>query len=137
STPADHSDGMIAGIGRLGVDLRQVAKLAHGTTIATNTVLERSGAKTAVLVTRGFRDVLEVGRGNRVILYNIKATRLPFLVPRSLCLEVAERTLFDGTIVRAVDPAEIDAHVRALVAQGIEAIAICFLHSYANEANER
>lgn len=137
STPADHSDGMIAGIRRLGVDLREVAKLAHGTTIATNTVLERSGARTAVLVTRGFRDVLEVGRGNRVVMYNIKATRPPFVVPRSRCLEVDERTLFDGTVLRPVDPAEVDTHVRRLVAEGIEAIAICFLHSYANDRNER
>jgi N-methylhydantoinase A len=137
STPHDHSDGMIAGIRRLGVDLREVAKLAHGTTIATNTVLERSGAPTAVLVTRGFRDVLQVGRGNRVILYNIKATRPPFLVPRSLCVEVDERTLFDGTVARALDAPALEATVRGLAARGIEAVAICFLHAYANDANER
>ena len=77
---------------------RAVGKLAHGTTIATNTVLERSGARTAVLVTRGFRDVLEVGRGNRVVLYNIKATRPPFLVPRSLCIEVDERKILLNTV---------------------------------------
>ena len=137
STPQDHSEGMIAGIRRLQVDLRGVAKLAHGTTIATNTVLERSGARTAVLVTRGFRDVLEVGRGNRVVLYNIKATRPPFLVPRSRCIEVDERTLFDGTVARELDVAAVEAAVRSLVARGVEAIAICFLHAYANDRNER
>jgi N-methylhydantoinase A len=137
STPHDHSEGMIAGIRRLGVDLRSVAKLAHGTTIATNTVLERNGARTAVLVTRGFRDVLEVGRGNRVVLYNIKATRPPFLVPRSLCVEVDERTLHDGTVAREVDVAAVERSVRDLAARGIEAIAICFLHAYANDGNER
>ncbi|MBI1735317.1 MAG: hydantoinase/oxoprolinase family protein [Candidatus Rokubacteria bacterium] len=137
STPHDHSEGMMAGIRRLAVDLRGVAKLAHGTTIATNTVLERNGARTAVLVTRGFRDVLEVGRGNRVVLYNIKATRPPFLVPRSLCLEVDERTRFDGTVARELDAAPVEATVRALAARGIEAIAICFLHAYANDGNER
>src|SRR6266498_1715531 len=72
STPGDHSEAMLAGIRKLGVDLGSVTKLAHGTTIATNTVLERTGARTAVITTRGFRDVLEVGRGNRVVLYNIK-----------------------------------------------------------------
>ena len=137
STPHDHSEGMIAGIRRLGVDLRTVGKLAHGTTIATNTVLERNGARTAVLVTHGFRDVLEVGRGNRVVLYNIKATRAPFLVPRSLCVEVDERTLFDGTVARELDVSGVEAAVRGLAARGVEAVAICFLHAYANDRNER
>ena len=137
STPHDHAEGMLTGIARLGVDLTRVAKIAHGTTIATNTVLERNGAPTAVLVTRGFRDVLQVGRGNRVALYNIKATRPPFLVERSLCLEVDERTLFDGTVRRAVDPAALATLIDAVRARGIEAVAVCYLHAYANDANER
>ncbi len=77
STPHDQSEGMIAGIDRFRTDLGQVSKLAHGTTVATNTALERNGAKTAILVTRGFRDVIEVGRGNRTMLYNVKGTRPP------------------------------------------------------------
>ena len=105
STPTDHSDGVMAGIEQLGVGLRGVTKVAHGTTVATNTALERTGARTAVLTTRGFRDVLEVGRGNRTVLYDIKATRPPTLVPRSLRFEVGERTLHDGTVLRAVDEA--------------------------------
>src|SRR5262249_14278935 len=137
STPADHAEAMLTGIARLGVDLTRVAKVAHGTTIATNTVLERSGAATAVLVTRGFRDVLQVGRGNRVVLYNIKATRPPFLVPRSGCLEVDERTLFDGIVRRAVDPDAVATLIERLRAQGIEAVAVCYLHAYANDVNER
>jgi N-methylhydantoinase A len=137
STPHDHSEAMLAGIHRLGVDLAEVAKLAHGTTIATNTVLERTGARTAVLTTRGFRDVLEVGRGNRVVLYNIKATRPRPLVPRSLRFEVDERTLFDGTILREVERGAIDAVIAELRARGVEAVAVCYLHSYANPSNER
>lgn len=137
STPHDHSEGMIGGTGKLGVDLRDIDKIAHGTTIATNTVLERSGAATAVLTTRGFRDVLQVGRGNRVVLYNIKATRPRFLVPRSRCLEVDERTLFDGTVAREVRPEQVEALLGSLRAQGVEAIAVCYLHAYANDANER
>ena len=137
STPHDHAEGMMVGIDRMGADLARVARIAHGTTIATNTVLERSGAPTAVLVTRGFRDVLQVGRGNRVVLYNIKATRPPFLVDRSLCLEVDERTLFDGTVRHAVDPEAVAAVVDVLRARGIEAVAVCYLHAYANDANER
>ena len=137
STPQDHAEGMMTGLARLGVDLGRVAKIAHGTTIATNTVLERNGAPTAVLVTRGFRDVLQVGRGNRVVLYNIKATRPPFLVDRARCLEVDERTLFDGTVLRAVDPDAVAALAVALQARGVEALAVCFLHAYASDANER
>src|SRR5207237_1100814 len=89
---------------RLAVELDRVERIAHGTTVATNTALERSGARTDVITTRGFRDVLEVGRGNRVVLYDIKATRPPGLVPRSLRLEVNERTLCDGTVLRAPAP---------------------------------
>src|SRR5262249_9205245 len=137
STPHDHSEGMLHGIRRLAVDLARVGKLAHGTTIATNTALERNGARTAVLVTRGFRDVLEVGRGNRVVLYNVKATRPPSLVPRSRCLEVDARTLFDGTVLRPVPKAEVEKLADALSDAGVEAIAVCYLHSYANDLNER
>ncbi len=137
STPADPSAGILAGIARLGIDLAGVAKLVHGTTVATNTILERKGAQTAVLTTKGFRDVLEVGRGNRTILYNIKATRPPPLVPRSRVFEIDERAWHDGTIARAADPAAVARIAAALAEAGVEAVAICFLHAYANGANER
>jgi N-methylhydantoinase A len=137
STPADPSAGILAGIARLNLDLGTVAKLAHGTTVATNTILERKGAATAVLTTKGFRDVLEVGRGNRTILYNIKAVRPKPLVPRSRVYEIDERTLYDGTITRKLDPDEVRKITAALAEAGIEAVAICFLHAYADEANER
>ena len=137
STPHDHAEGMMTGIGRLAVDLGRVERIAHGTTVATNTALERSGARTAVVTTRGFRDVLEVGRGNRIVLYDIKATRPPALVPRRLRLEVDERTLFDGTVLRAVAPADLARVVEALRAAAVEAVAVCYLHAYANDDNER
>jgi N-methylhydantoinase A len=136
STPDNPSVGILAGIERMSIGLAGVAKLAHGTTVATNTILERKGAKTAVITTRGFRDVLEVGRGNRVLLYNIKATRPPPLVPRSRVYEATERTLYDGSVRQAVDREELAAIAAKLAGLGIEAIAICFLHSYANGANE-
>ena len=137
STPRDHAEGMMTGIGRLAVELDRVERIAHGTTVATNTALERSGARTAVITTRGFRDVLEVGRGNRVVLYDIKATRPPGLVPRSLRLEVDERTLFDGTALRAPASEELERVVQALRAAGVQAVAVCYLHAYANDDNER
>ncbi len=140
STPPDYSAGMLAGLDRLGLDLKQIHKLVHGTTIATNTILERSGAVTAVITTRGFRDVLEVGRGDRVLqsnLFNIKAVRPQPLVPRSRRFEVDERTLVDGTILREVRVEEIEAVLQMIRSRGVEAIAVCFLHAYANDTNER
>jgi N-methylhydantoinase A len=137
STPHDHADGMLTGIGRLAVALETVARIAHGTTVATNTALERSGARTAVVTTRGFRDVLEVGRGNRLVLYDIKATRPPALVPRSLRFEIAERTLFDGTVLKPPPAEDLARVVQALRVAGVEAVAVCCLHAYANDDNER
>lgn len=137
STPHDHADGMLTGIGRLAVALDTVDRIAHGTTVATNTALERSGARTAVVTTRGFRDVLEVGRGNRLVLYDIKATRPPALVPRSLRFEIAERTLFDGTVLKPPPAEDLERVVQALRAAGVEAVAVCYLHAYANDDNER
>ncbi len=137
STPADHSEGMIRGVERLQLRMEALAKFVHGTTVATNTALERNGAKVGIVVTRGFRDVLTVGRGNRTSLYNVRATRGPPLVPRSLCLEVDERTLFDGTILRDVDVDRVKELAERLSVAGIESVAVCFLHSYANNANEQ
>src|SRR5256885_4276709 len=137
STPRDRAEGMMTGIGRLAVALERVERIAHGTTVATNTALERSGARTAVITTRGFRGVLGVGRGNRGVLYDLKATRPPGLVPRSLRLEVDERTLFDGTVLRAPAPEQLERVVQALRAAGVQAVAVCYLHAYANDDNER
>jgi N-methylhydantoinase A len=136
STPHDHSEGMVNGIDRLGVDLTKLAKFAHGTTVATNTALERNGARTAVMTTKGHRDVLVVGRGNRTILYNIKAVRPEPLVPRSRIHEVDERILADGSRRRPLDQAEVARLADRLAADGIESVAVCFLHAYADPAHE-
>ena len=137
STPQDNTQAILAGIGRLGLDLAQVGKLVHGTTVATNAALERKGARLAVITTRGFRDVLVVGRGNRTRLYDVKAVRPPPLLPRSAIHEVDERSCFDGTVLRALDSGALEAIAATLRAAGVDAVAICFLHSYANGDNER
>jgi N-methylhydantoinase A len=136
STPHDHSVGMINGVDRLGVDLERLVKFAHGTTVATNTALERNGARTAVITTKGHRDVLVVGRGNRTLLYDIKAQRPEPLVARSSIHEVDERALADGTVRRPIEDLEIDTLAAALAADGVEAVAVCFLHAYAAPENE-
>ena len=98
STPRNQSEGILAGIDRLGVEASKLERMVHGTTVATNTALERDGARLAILVTAGHKDVLVVGRGNRMAMYNIKAPPMRPLVPRSQCIEVRERLRVDGSV---------------------------------------
>src|SRR5262249_1413390 len=98
---------------------------------------ERSGARLAILVTAGHRDVLVVGRGNRMVMYNIKAHPLEPLVPRSRCIEVNERLAVDGTVLRPLDQPQVEAIAAQLAEQDVEAVAVCLLHAYANADHER
>jgi len=117
-----------------GGDLTQVV---HATTLVTNALIERKGAKVALLATRGFRDVMELARERRPDIYRLDVWRPEPLVPRHLRFDVAERTLADGTIEQPLDEPDLEALAGELAARGIEAIAICFLHSYANPVNEQ
>ncbi len=137
STPSNQSQGILAGIARLGVEAKKLGRMVHGTTVATNTALERDGARLAILVTAGHKDVLVVGRGNRMAMYNIKAPPIRPLVPRSQCIEVQERLRVDGSVVRPLDETEVDAIAGRLAEEGVDAVAICFLHSYANPEHEK
>ena len=136
STPRNQSEGILTGIARLGIEPNRLTRMVHGTTVATNTALERDGARLSVLTTAGHKDVLVVGRGNRVVMYNIKAPPLLPLVPRSRCHEVRERMRVDGSVLTPLDDAEVDAIAEQLAADGVEAVAICFLHSYINPEHE-
>ena len=136
STPHDQSEGIIEGMRRLGVDARRVGRFAHGSTVATNTALERSGARTAVLVTEGHRDVLIVGRGNRTAMYDIKGRGPVPLIARRDCLEIRERVAADGSILIPLDDAALSTIEASLARAGTEAAAICFLHAYANPVHE-
>jgi N-methylhydantoinase A len=118
STPEDQSRGVIAGIDALGVEATKLGRLAHGSTVATNTLLERNGAKLAAVTTEGFRDVLVVGRGNRTTLYDIKARRPPALLARAAIHELAERMRHDGTILR--EPGELGGLIERLKADGAD-----------------
>ena len=137
STPHNQADGILTGIARLGVESGKLARVAHGTTVATNTALEGDGARLAVLLTAGHKDVLVVGRGNRMAMYNIKARPPRPLVPRSQCIEVRERLRVDGSVLTALDEAQVRTIAERLAADAVEAVAICFLHAYANPAHER
>src|SRR5262249_53686250 len=117
-------------------DVAAMGELLHGSTIAINTVLERSGARTALITTAGFRDIYALGRGNRPDAFNLFFHRPRALVPRDLTFEVAERMTAAGDALAPLDPAQVAGLARELAARGIEAVAVCFLHAYANPAHE-
>jgi len=137
STPKNQADGILTGVERLALDPARLERMVHGTTVATNTALERDGPRLAVVSTRGHRDVLVVGRGNRMAMYNIKAPPNRPLIPRSQCFEVDERIKADGTIHRPLDERQAEELGDLLAGEGYTAIAICFINAYANPAHER
>jgi N-methylhydantoinase A len=136
SSPGNQADGILTGLSRLQIRAASLDRIVHGTTVATNTALEGNGARLAVLVTAGHRDVLVVGRGNRMAMYNIKARPPRPLVPRSQIIEIGERLRVDGSVLKALDEAEVMRVADRLAAEGIEAVAVCFLHAYANPTHE-
>ena len=119
-----------------GLSARQIGYFAHGTTVVINTLTERKGAKTGLITTRGFRDVLEIARGNRPDLFNFRFRKPPPFVPRYLRREVDERTTYKGVVQTPLDPAPIGEILDAFKADGVAAVAVSFLHAYANPANE-
>ena len=135
STPTDPARAVLDVLGRLGVDLGRVERFIHGITIGTNAVLEGRGAEVWMLTTAGFRDVLEIARTNRTVLYDITARKPPPLVPRGRTLEIDERTAWDGTVLRPLDLDQARTAVESLPPGA--AVAVCFLHSYANPDHER
>ena len=136
STPANQAEGFMAGLEAGSGDLGALATVVHGTTVGTNALLERKGAVTGIITTKGFRDVLEMRRRDRPKTWGLWGTFDP-VVPRDRRLEVAERTLADGTVREPVDPAEVAAAARTLMERGCEAVAVVFINAYANTENER
>ncbi len=140
STPHDYSEAVVTGIAALlhgaGLGPRDVAEVLHGCTVATNAILEGKGARTALVTTLGFRDVLEMRRIRVPRLYEPLYAKPAPLVPRKRRLEVQERMGPDGAVLQPLDPGSLAAVIEALRADPVEAIAVCFLHSYANPAHE-
>ncbi|MGE0699311.1 MAG: hydantoinase/oxoprolinase family protein [Hyphomicrobiaceae bacterium] len=137
STPADPTQGVLDVLAKLAIDAGEIDRFVHGVTIGTNAVLEGKGAEVWMLVTRGFRDVLEIGRTNRPTLYDIRTQKTPALVPRTRALEIDERLMYDGTVLKPLQPDDVRAAVSRLPLGSDVAVIICFLHSYANPAHER
>lgn len=134
SNRGDEAVGFLNGLRQFG-EVAELASVVHGTTVGTNALLERKGAKVGLITTRGFRDVIEMRRRDRLRTWGLWGDFVP-VVDRDFRLEVDERTLADGTIRQAVDPEAVRAAVRQLLAQGAEALAIVFINAYANPANE-
>lgn len=136
TTYPDLSEGVIHSVDEAGLRLDEILAVIHGTTIVINTIVERKGAKTALLTTRGFRDVVEIARTNRPDMYNLHFKKPDPLVPRRLRFEVTERIRNDGRVVRPIDLGEVKAIAEKLRGEGVEAVAISYLHSYANPEHE-
>jgi N-methylhydantoinase A len=141
TTPKDPSqaveEGVVTLLHEAGGTAASVRALIHGTTLATNALIERKGARVGLLTTAGFRDAVEIGREGRYDMYDLFIDLPVPLVPRQLRVEVAERILADGTVLRCLDEAQARAAIGRLSSLGVEAVAICLLHAYRNPAHER
>jgi len=137
TTPANFASGVIDAVGKSKINLSEVQYFAHGTTVVINAVTERKGAKTALVTTKGFRDVLEIGRANRPDMYNYFYKKPEPYVPRRLRFEIDERVDYKGNVLQAVDEHEVRHLAKQIKAENATAVAICLLNSYANSAHEQ
>ena len=141
STPDDYSRAILAGVAQMaGSEVLRpamVERMVHAFTVATNALLTRTGARVGLITTLGFRDVLEIGRLRMPQLYNMDWDKPVPLVRRSLRLEVRERMSAQGEVIETLHEQDVAAAVDALLAAGVDSIAICLLHSYVNAAHER
>jgi len=140
TTPHDPSEAVTEGIDALlkreGVAIADISDVVHGTTLVTNAVIERTGAVTGMLATAGFSDILDMGFERRYDLFDLRVKYPPPLVSRRLRLEVAERVRFDGSVETPLDEAAVQSAAKRFKELGVAAVAVCFLHAYANPAHE-
>ncbi|MGC6329007.1 hydantoinase/oxoprolinase family protein [Rhizorhabdus sp. FW153] len=137
TTPPVFEEGVINAIAKAGLTPAALDFFAHGSTVVINALTERKGVKTALITTKGFRDVLEIARGNRPDLFNFVFKKPAPFVERYLRVELTERTTFKGDVTTPVDLAPLGPMIDRFRADGVGAIAVCFLHAYANPDNER
>jgi N-methylhydantoinase A len=141
TTPADLSQAFLQCIRRLAdrvaLEPHQLRYIFHATTVATNAVLERRGARAGLLVTQGFRDILEIARQVRYELYNLQTEKPPALIPRERCLEIPERVNYRGEVLVPLEESAVLRAAESFKSHQVDSIAVCFLHAYANPVNER
>ena len=137
TTPPNFEQGVLNVIEKCKIDPEAVRDLTHGTTVVINALTERKGAKTGLITTKGFRDILEIGRGNRPDLFNFNFKKPQPFVPRYLRLEVEERMDYQGNELMPLREEDVRSCVEKFKKEGVEAVAVVFLHSYINKAHER
>jgi len=138
STPHNPAEAMLQGLGEItsgGLD--ELTQVAHGSTVATNAILERKGAKIALITTQGFRDMLYIGRQNRPVLYALQPQIPEPLIPRERCFEVPERVDYNGNVLTELDIDELNVVLDEIEKHEVDAIAVCFLYSYVNPDHEQ
>lgn len=141
STPWDPSEAIGDGISQVmsanNVMPHEMSYLAHGTTVATNATLERKGVKTAIITTKGFKDLIELARQTRALLYDVQVEKPRPIIHRRFRKEVDERILYDGSVFKAIDKKEVEKIVDELKEYGVESYAVCLMHSYKNPIHEK
>ena len=137
TTPEDRSTGVINAVRKVGVELSDVDYFVHGTTAAVNAIVERKGAKAALITTKGFEDVLELMRGDREHHYDLQWRKPRPLIPRYLRFGVEERVNYRGEILKPVDTSSLEEVIEILEKEKVESLAICTLHSFMNDENEK
>jgi N-methylhydantoinase A len=136
STPPTFIDGVMSALEKAGIGPEEVVSFKHGSTIATNAIIERRGAKTGLITTKGFRDVLAAGRANRPDLFNSNWDPSPALVPRRNVLEVGERIDYEGAVLTELNEEDVRVAARKIRARGLESIAVAYLNSFMNPSHE-
>ncbi|GGG15537.1 5-oxoprolinase [Lysinibacillus alkalisoli] len=137
TTPPHFEKGVLHVLQKSGMDKEQLTMFIHGTTVIINALTERKGAKTALITTKGFRDVLEIARGNRPDLFNVQYEKPTPFVPRYLRQEVNERLNYKGEVLTALHREDIESAVALFKREGVESIAVAYLHAYANPTHEQ
>jgi N-methylhydantoinase A len=137
TTSPHYEDGVIEVLKNSGLDMKEITAFIHGTTTIINALTERKGAKTGLITTKGFRDVLEIARCNRPDLFNLVFAKPEPFIPRYLRFEVDERIGADGEVIRELNTSDVEKAVAALKKEGVESVAICFINSYTNDGHER
>lgn len=137
TTPPNFEEGVLDVIKKAGVDQESLSMFIHGTTVIINALTERKGAKTGLITTKGFRDILEIARGNRPDLFNVRYKKPEPFVERHLRMEVSERLNYKGKVLSPLKREEVEECISYFKKEGVEAIAVSFMHSYVNADHER
>jgi len=136
TTPAAYAKGVVETLRKTELSVPDTSYFVHGSTVIINAITERKGVKTGLITTKGFRDVLEIGRANRPDIYNMYYTKPPPFVPRYLRLEAEERVNYKGEVLTPLNDADVRSAVEKMQAEGVQALAVCLLHAYANPSHE-